>query len=201
LYLKVLFMTNIQEPIQQLNEIRNLMERSSRFISLSGLSGISAGTIALAGASLAWFKSNATQAFLITDAVVVLAVAIVSAIYFTTRRARLSGQKVWDRSAKRLLVNLFLPLAAGGLFCLILIYHNLFSLLPSASLIFYGLALINASKYTLPEIRVLGVAEVILGLSAGLFTEQGLFFWAAGFGLFHIIYGLAMYNRYEKTEK
>jgi hypothetical protein len=201
LYLKVLFMSKLKEPIQQLNEIRTLMERSSRFISLSGLSGITAGTTALAGAAAAWLTKDATPAFLFTDALIVLTVAILCGIYFTSRRAKRSGLKVWDRSARRLLINLILPLTVGGIFCLILIYHDLFMLLPSVTLIFYGLALINASKYTLPEIRILGISEILLGLAAGIFIDHGLIFWAAGFGLLHIIYGVAMYYRYEKTEK
>lgn len=194
-------MSKIKEPIQQLNEIRDLMERSSRFISLSGLSGISAGVIALAGASFAYYKSDASQAFLITDALIVLLAAVVSSIYFTVRRAAKSGMKAWDRSSKRLLINLLLPLVVGGLFCILLLYHHLFALIPSATLIFYGLALVNASKYTLGEVRILGVAEVITGLAAGWFTDQGLFLWATGFGLYHIIYGLVMYNRYEKVSQ
>jgi hypothetical protein len=200
LYLKVLFMSKIKEPIQQLNEIRNLMERSSRFISLSGLSGVIAGAAALTGASIAYFKRDATTMFLISDAVIVLVIAILSSIYLTIRRARQSGQKVWDRSARRLVINMLIPLATGGFFCLILLNHDLIQFLPSATLIFYGLALVNASKYTLPEVRILGIAEIILGLAAGLLMEHGLIFWAAGFGLLHVIYGLVMYNRYEKTE-
>jgi len=194
-------MSKIIEPIQQLNEIRNMMERSSRFISLSGLSGIIAGIAALAGASAAYYKHDATVSFLIADALIVLFIAIISSIYFTTRRAKREGLKVWDRSSRRLLINLLLPLVAGGLFCLILIYHDLFTLLPSATMIFYGLALVNASKYTLPEIRILGIAEIFAGLAAGWFLQSGLIIWAAGFGLFHIIYGLTMYNRYEITKK
>lgn len=200
MYLKVLFMTKIKEPIDQLNEIRNLMERSQRFISLSGLSGISAGLTALTGSLIAWLKKDATPSFLIADAISVLVIAFFFAYYFTNRRARKKGYRVWDRPARLLLINMLLPLLAGGLFCLILIYHDLFSLLPSATLVFYGLALVNASKYTLHEIRILGIAEIVTGLAAGWFLEFGLILWAAGFGVFHIIYGIAMYNRYEKTE-
>lgn len=41
--------------IDDLKEIRSMMEKSSRFISLSGLSGVSAGIVALAGAVMAWW--------------------------------------------------------------------------------------------------------------------------------------------------
>lgn len=211
-------MKNKREPIQQLNDIRSFMERSSRFISLSGLSGVSAGVIALIGAGIAWLyldlsysfinidtsllrENNLTYndiwQFIIADAIIVLILAITAGIFFTTRRARKKGLKVWDSTAKRLVVNLLIPLMAGGLFCIVLFYHHLVFLIAPASLIFYGLALINASKYTLHEIKILGLSEVALGLIASLLPGYGLIFWSAGFGLLHIIYGLVMYFRYE----
>lgn len=211
-------MKNKREPIQQLNDIRTFMERSSRFISLSGLSGVSAGVIALIGAGIAWLyldlsysffnidayllrENNLTYnkiwQFIIADAIIVLILAITAGIFFTTRRARKKGLKVWDSTAKRLVINLLIPLVAGGLFCIVLFYHHLVFLIAPASLIFYGLALINASKYTLHEIKILGLSEVALGLIASLFPGYGLIFWSAGFGLLHIIYGLVMYFRYE----
>ncbi len=193
-------MIKIKEPIQQLNEIRDLMERSSRFISLSGAAGIFAGSAALAGAAIAWFRDNLTTLFLVIDALIVLTLAISGAIFFTVRRAAKNNEKIWDRSARRLLINMLIPLATGGLFCLILIGNDKTNLLPSATLVFYGLALVNASKYTLPEIRILGVFEILLGLLAGWLAGYGLIIWAIGFGLLHIIYGIAMYNRYEKEK-
>jgi hypothetical protein len=221
LYLKVLFMEE-QEPIQQLNEIRNLMERSSRFMSLSGLSGVFAGIIALAGVGIAfWYldfdhryfdvnryfsemtylKFSRFRLFISLDALTVLLLALFAAVYLTTRKARRLGLKVWDSTARRMLINLFIPLAAGGIFCLILIYHHLVFLVAPATLIFYGLALLHASKYTLHEVRVLGIAEIILGLLAAFQVSYGLLFWAFGFGVMHIFYGLIMYFRYEAGKK
>ena len=218
---KVLYMEQNQEPIQQLTAIRNLMERSSRFISLSGLSGVSAGVIALLGTLMAFFylgkeepffnigsytllpaqKINQSMWFLLIDAVVVLVLALLSGIYFTTRKARKEGQKVWDHIARRMVINLLIPLMTGGLFCIILLYHRLFLLLAPATLIFYGLALLNASKYTYHEIRVLGLIEILLGLLAGWLTGYGLLFWAMGFGVMHIFYGMMMYFRHEDVKE
>jgi len=211
------------ESIQQLNEIRSLMERSSRFMSLSGLSGISAGIIALAGAGIAFFylgfdqryfdfnqhfsdmpylKTGNSGLFILLDAIIMLILALSSGIYFTTRKARKQGLKVWDHTMHRLVINLFIPLSAGGLFCLILLYHHLFLLVAPTSLIFYGLALLNAGKYTFHEIRILGISQIVLGLLASWLPGYGLLFWAAGFGVLHIIYGSMMYFRYDvKSDK
>jgi hypothetical protein len=214
-------MTQKQEPIQQLTDIRNMMERSSRFISLSGLSGVTAGIIALIGAGFAFFyldfderyfdinqyfsekyylKFSNSWIFILADALLVLAFALFAGIYFTTRNARKNGLKVWDHTAQRLVINLMIPLVAGGIFCMILFYHHLVFLVAPATLIFYGLALLNASKYTYHEIRALGICELILGLIASFLVGYGLIFWAVGFGLLHIFYGLTMYYRYEKSE-
>ncbi len=203
---------------QQLDEIRNLMERSSRFISLSGLSGISAGIIALIGALVAFFYLEFDSRYfdtdwyfaeklyrmipgklhlLLLDAAIILILALAFAIFFTTRKAKRKGLKVWTHSTRLMLYNIAVPLLTGGIFSLILISYHLIFLVAPATLIFYGLALLNASKYTLPEIQWLGISEVILGLIACVWMGYGLVFWTIGFGILHILYGAVMYYRYE----
>ncbi len=206
-----------QKYLQDLSEIKNMMHRSSRFISLSGLSGVFAGIYALAGAVIAKiilartaynyrqgydaFTETSPRTILIIQlfliALVVLILAIGTAVFLTTRKARKNGQKIWDNTSKRLLINFFTPLTAGGIFCLVLLQYGLVGLLAPAMLIFYGLALIHASKYTYGDLRSLGYTNLVLGLIATQFIGYGLYFWAAGFGLFHIIYGIWMYKKYE----
>lgn len=213
--------------IETLSEIRSMMERSSRFISLSGLSGVFAGMFALTGAIVAYYyiytnyyfmssQSYGADAyyeyatdengvanidfytFFFTDAACVLAASLAAGSFFTIRKAKKKGQTIWDATAKRLLINLLIPLITGGLFCLILLKYSLIGLVAPATLIFYGLALINASKYTLHDIAYLGGLEIILGLLATLYIGYGLLFWAIGFGVLHIVYGIVMYVKYEK---
>lgn len=199
-----------------------MMERSSRFISLSGLSGIGAGVSALLGAALVYLYLDTLpfrrmpgyyvisadyekwglgyETFFLLVMGIVLLLALFSGVYFTTRKAKRNQQPVWDALTKRLLINLFIPLAAGGLFCLALLYHGMIGLVAPATLVFYGLALINASKYTLDDIRFLGMAEVALGIVGTFFLGYGLDLWAIGFGLLHIIYGAVMYRKYERVK-
>lgn len=209
----------MNQTAQQINEIKNLMERSSRFLSLSGLSGIAAGTSALIGAAIAFFNLNYTTRYLSRDlyfiegysskmresiqflvivALAVLSVALLSAAFFTIRKTRHSNEKIWSQTTRRLLVQLFIPLAAGGIFCALLIYHHMIFLIAPCTLLFYGMALLNASKYTLREIQWLGISEIILGLLATFWLGYGLIFWAMGFGVLHIIYGIAMYIKYDR---
>jgi hypothetical protein len=206
------------DQLKTLSEIRSLMESSTRFLSLSGLSGIFAGCFGLLGAMAAYlflnlelFSSDYYQyigsgssfnipvlLFFIVDAVTVLVLALIVGTYFTSRNARKKGQPIWDITVKKLLINLSIPLLTGGLFCLVLLFHHLVYLIAPMMLIFYGLALINASKFTFTMVRYLGLSEILLGLIACFFVGYGLLFWALGFGVLHIIYGALMYNKYER---
>lgn len=200
---------------QDLAQIRNMMEKSSRFISLSGISGIGAGIIALAGAVVAYylFSTNGISYFdgkrniysqelvnqFIVLAMVILVLALATGIYFTIRKSKRNNLAVWNKTTKNLMKALFVPLATGGIFCLVLLCHGLFYLVAPATLIFYGLALINASKYTFGDIKNLGYAEIALGLISSFFVGYGLVSWAIGFGVLHIIYGIVMYRKYENS--
>lgn len=212
----------MNKEIQDLRHIRELMDRSTRFLGLSGLSGIWAGTMAIVGAWVAHAYINAfthpagdpltfnpvrgDQSYqdllevLVLDGAFVLALALAGAWWFTWRRARHTGRKMWDASSRRLLWNLAIPLLAGGIFCLALISHGLPGLVAPATLVFYGLALLNASKYTLDEIRWLGLSELALGLIASFWIGAGILFWALGFGVLHIFYGALMYLRHDRND-
>ncbi len=203
-----------KDYIKDLSEIRSIMEKSSRFISLSGLSGVMAGIYALIGAFVAShliynsydFLNNGflerevgvNLTYLVIDAVAVIILTIATGIYFTTKKAKKNNVKTWDESAKNVIINLLIPLVVGGLFVLVLYSRGFISLIAPATLIFYGLGLINASKYTFRDIRYLGFLEVALGLVASTTIGNGLLFWAIGFGVLHIIYGALMYFKYER---
>ncbi len=207
-------MTN-EKHIDDLKEIRSLMERSSRFISLSGLSGVMAGIYALIGAYFAnkHFVETTTNAdyipyffdmpyyytYYFVVAGLVLFFSLGTGIILTARRAKMKGQTIWDKVALRMLANVGFPLVVGGIFCIAMLYHKEEAMIASTMLIFYGLGLINASKYTLKDIRMLGVIEVILGILAAFFIKNGIIFWAIGFGIMHICYGIYMYIKYERN--
>lgn len=199
-----------KQPLEDLREIRSLMERSTRFISLSGLSGILAGVWALAGAFVAqtyineFYSVSMTLGYeelvqsLIIIAVVVLIGALSSAFIFTYRKAKKDNAKIWTKTSKKLLFNLSIPLLTGGIVVAILIDYHLFAFFAPFTLIFYGLACVNASHNTLTDIRYLGISVILVGLVNLLFLGYGLYFWAFGFGIMHIVYGTMMYFKYEK---
>ena len=216
MYFKVLFMSEQNQSLEALQDIRLMMQRSSRFISLSGLSGIAAGLWALLGAYFgrnfingyyqtynangeytgADFQQLKLQLFLL--AAVILGLALLSAFYFTWRRTKKTNTAIWNHTSKQLTLNMAIPLVAGGLFVLAMLQHNEWRFIAPACLVFYGLALVNGSKYTLSDIRYLGISELVLGLIATQYIGQGLWFWAVGFGVLHIIYGFIMWWKNER---
>lgn len=203
-----------QEYIRDLTEIRSMMERSAKFLSLTGWSGIMAGIYALAGAYIAWklfsfnpddviYQSTGRQVIsgnglnLILLALVILVLAIGTAIFLSYRKSKRNGERLWNSAGRRLVINMAIPLGTGGLFILILLLKGLAGLIVPVTLIFYGLALLNASKFTYEEVKYLGIIEIILGLAASYFVGYGLLLWAIGFGVMHIIYGIFMHLKYE----
>jgi len=193
-----------QDYLKDISEIKNLMNRSSRFISLSGLSGIFAGLYALIGAAVAyWLVINSGREYLILDGKVfrlimldlflIALLSVGTAIFLTTKKARKEGVKMWDSSTRRLLINFLIPLVAGGIYILIILNQSKYGQTGALMLLFYGLALINASKYTVGNIRYLGLAQVVLGLICAVYPGYGFWLWVLGFGVMHIIYGTMMY--------
>ncbi|HEU0111258.1 MAG TPA: hypothetical protein VFQ73_10300 [Flavisolibacter sp.] len=208
-------MSEQNQHLDALNDIRKMMQRSSRFISLSGLSGIAAGSWALIGAWFAYdwiyeyyaryndqgythFAFQKLKLSLFALAAVVLAASLLSAFYFTWRRAGKNKMPLWDHTSKMLILNMLIPLVTGGIFIITMLQYNEWRFITPACLIFYGLALVNGSKYTLSEIRYLGLFEIVLGLISTQFPGYALYFWAMGFGILHIIYGFVMWWKYER---
>lgn len=207
----------MNEHLENLKEIRTLMERSSKFLSLSGLSGISAGVVALIGAFLIYIKKleitgnnnpkgifeaanldGDFKLYVFQVACFTLLGALLGGIYFTIKKAKKSNVQIWNNLSKKLLINLSIPLISGAIFSVALVQQNNMWMAAASTLIFYGLALIFASNYTVRDVFSLGLCEITLGLFSIFFTGYTFLFWVIGFGLLHILYGGFMYFKYDK---
>ena len=212
-------MDNKKQYLDSINEIRSIMERSSKFLSLSGLSGIAAGITATIAGAIVYFTPNfgiselssdlAFDTILPTHRIInylllglaTFCIAITLAFLFTQRNAKSKSLPIWDKTTKSLSIELALPLTVGGLFVLIqLFYYKIIVLAAPTMLIFYGLALFSASKYTVSDTRWLGIAEILLGIIALIYFGYGLLYWIIGFGLFHIVYGTILYIKYDRKK-
>lgn len=195
---------NNQEALNTLNDIRKMMEKSSRFLSLNGTSAIVIGLYACIAACIAYYTLGSNDRLFMLEvntplrlrlllifAIILILLSIVTVVGMCRRTARQNNRQLQlDRTARRLLWNFFLPLVVGGILCLSLIWQQHYGLTSSIMLIFYGISLINASNYTYSNTRYLGYAELILGLTDSFIDGYALLFWVVGFGVFHIIYGL-----------
>ena len=208
-------MKDVDSGLRDIAEIRSIMERSTKFLSLSGFAGIGAGAIALVGAWAAWEMFTAdgivlnydatvadlqpdTRISLVLLGVVVLALALVIAWFFSRRLIRRHAEPVNGTVMRQLVLSFAVPILVGAILTLLLFYHGpLWPVVPSM-LLFYGLGLFSAGSFTFGEVRTLGMIEILLGLAAALLPEFGLYFWAAGFGVFHIVYGLLFFRKYHQ---
>ncbi len=208
-----------QEQIDSIKAIRSMMERSSRFLSLSGLSGVIVGILAIVGVIVAYAflglslnqpgyyhklvnadgsLNTSVFQFLFSELILLLLIALSIAIFLSMRKANAKAIPIWDATAKRLVMNMAVPLLTGAMFCIVLLHHGYINLIIPSTILFYGLAMYNASNYTLHDIRSLGLMNIGLGLLAAYFVDYALLFWGLGFGVLHIVYGLYIYFKYEK---
>ena len=207
-------MSDKQNQLETLQEIRALMERSSRFLSLSGKAGIFIGTYALlcvmgvyiyldipilsGGYYHVVSQNPEIQVILVFGFILVLLSSLLTGFVWARIKAKRLSLSLWDTTAKRFLIHFFTPLMVGGVVCILFLFRQQIDLLLPFTLIFYGLALVNASKYTVEDILYLGFIEVIIGLGALFFIEQALLLWGLGFGVLHLVYGAKIYQKYEK---
>ena len=203
-----------KDYLKDIQDIKQMMNQSSRFISLSGLSGVLAGIYCLIGAYFAYntiyFDTSTLGGYknliisetavirLFVIAIIVIIISLITGIILSIRKASKTDEKVWNIASKRLLINFLIPLATGGFFIVFLIEKEILGLIAPLTLIFYGLGCVNASKYTLGDVRYLGITMIILGLLSTWFLGYGLLFWALGFGVCHILYGSIMHFKYDR---
>lgn len=197
-----------KDYLKDISEIKTLMERSSRFISLSGLSGILAGVYALIGAGYAyWLVETSRPGYLtldgkvfkyvLIDLIIVITLITLTGILLTTRKAKKENRPIWDSSSRRLVINFLIPVLTGIFYSIIILKQQKYGQTGALMLIFYGLGLVNASKYTLSNIKYLGYSEIILGLICVYYPGYGFWLWTIGFGFLHIIYGTYMHLKYD----
>lgn len=201
--------------LADLQAIRSMMQRSSKFVSLSGWSGVMAGIygllaayltqqhlgfdpVALEAAEVKGLEAYAALRGMMLLAALLLLLSLGTAAWMARKKAQKLGETVWNAASRRLLTDLAVPLFTGGFLLLGLAWGGYHSLLLPASLLFYGITLYQAGPITYAALRILGLLNIALGFFALLLPENAIWFWAAGFGLLHIVYGLFIHFRYEK---
>lgn len=211
-------MSRVDTSLDALQDIRRIMNSSTRFLTLSGWSGIFAGCISLVAAIIAmnWLDGWVVKVndpvegfpsirydFRLLERLVILALltfilALVAAFLFTWKKANKEKKNLWNPAAQKMVFSLFLPVVAGGIFVIGLLFNGAWQMIVPACLVFYGLGLVSASRYTFTDVKYMGMANIILGAVSMFYPGYGLYFWALGFGVFHIIYGVMMFKKDEQ---
>lgn len=204
------------DVLKDLSHIRSLMEKSTKFISISGLSGILAGVYTLIAVAFVGWRlkipwlvfgdsSHAQMLFLdfsdplstmvITGALLLL-ISLATGVYLALKKAEKTGQAAWNPASRVLLLSVAAPLLTGGAVAILSLIQGYYHVLAPCFLIFYGLALYSGSHFSFKELRVLGGLQIILGLLAYGYMPFGLLFFALGFGVLHILYGAIIIKKY-----
>lgn len=207
-------MKELQDYEKDLISIRAIMERSVKFLSLSGLSGVLSGIYALIGSAIVYsilyypyfpidFHFHYADERTIVDQLLIVAASVLilslsTGYFLSMRKAKKLNTTIWNTASKQLFIDLMIPLASGGLLIVILLVQGYYGIVAPASLVFYGLALQQGSRSTYTEVKYLGLTEIVLGLTCAALPGYGLIFWAIGFGVMHIVYGSVMYFRHER---
>lgn len=198
--------------LEDLKEIKDMMSKSSQFLSLSGLSGVLAGIYALIGGwkadtMIADFITgsvyseelvDALEIKLIIIALSIIALSILSGLLLSYLKSKKLGVQLWNETSKRLIINFSIPLITGGILIFILLIRQFYDFMIPTMLLFYGMGCINASKYTLGDVKYLGITITIIGLLSAYFYKYSVELWMLGFGFCHIFYGGMMWFKYDR---
>jgi len=204
------FKMNNKNYLEDISQIKNLMAESSKFLVFTtGLSGLFSGLFAIAGITYIYFlaegKVNDIQE-LVTNYKSTIAIVLVVTLAFSTlitflltkRNAKSNGQNPWNPIAKKMVFNFYSVGILGGIYVLILFFQEKYEFIVELMLIFYGMALLNGSKYTFDQVKFLAYIQIALGLICSLYPTHDFWFWIVGFGFVNLIYGGIMYFGYGK---
>jgi hypothetical protein len=181
--------------IDNLHFIRETMERASSFTAVPGWGGVAMGASALVAAGVSRLARTPEEWLGIWLAEAFLAAAI--GIWAIAAKARRSGVPLFAGPARRFLLTLSPPLAAGALATLALSRSGAMAVLPGLWLLFYGTAIVTGGAFAVRIVPVMGVGFMVLG-GIALFCPPswGTAFLAAGFGGLHIAFGILIARRY-----
>ncbi len=186
-----------REAEENLRVIRQLMERSTKYSTFSGFSGILAGAASITGCLVTRSLSQTDPAafrvaFLVTWSLVIL-FAIGADYLLTKRRAARVGKRVLSRLGKQMFLASAPGLGTGALLTLYFLRHNLLGDIYPVWMLCYGIAVCAVGLFSQREVSYLGAAFLLAGAATLLFCPTfGLPMMAVTFGAFHILYGIAV---------
>ncbi len=184
-----------ERAIQNLQYIRETMERAGAFTAVPGWGGILMGVSALMTALISgrlpsrdlWFASWIGEAGL----------ALAIGGWAMVQKAKAAKSTLFYGAGRKFALNLFPAMIAGGVLTIVLYRQQLFGIMPGVWLLLYGVSVVTGGAFSVKIVPLMGISFMVLGTVALLSPfELANWFMAAGFGLLHIVFGIVIARRY-----
>lgn len=181
--------------LRNLERIRALMERATRYSHLSGWSAIVAGGLAMAGAVLCWkLRVNFNHPFCATPLAAiwgsVLVLALGQHVAFTVASARRRGEPAWTHLTRQVVISMLPSFFVGAAITGYGLQTGQLDLLPPIWMLAYGMSLLALGLFAGPKIQGVGILFLLLGAATlWWFQEYGLRMMLVSFGGLHVLLG------------
>ena len=184
-----------ERAMDNLQYIRETMERATAFTAISGWGLVAIGITALAAAFISTQQKSfkAWLAIWLAEAVIALLVAGWS----MDRKARAAKMPLLSGPGRKVAFSLSPPIFAGGILTAVLYRTGLTNAIPGLWLLLYGTGVITGGMFSVSAVPIMGLCFMALGAVAFL-APSGFADWfmAAGFGGLHIVFGVIIARRY-----
>ena len=181
--------------MDNLQYIRETMERASAFTGVPGWGQVAIGVTALASSFFAAQQKSFTNWLAIWCAEAVVALLIAG--WSMDRKARAAKMPLLSGPGRKVAFSLSPPLFAGGLITVVLYRAGLTNAIPGLWLLLYGTGVVTGGMFSVSAVPIMGLC--FMGLGAAAFLAPAGFanwFMAAGFGGLHIVFGVIIARRY-----
>lgn len=181
--------------MDNLQFIRETMERATAFTAISGWGLVAIGVTALATGFVAGQQKSFKNWLTIWLAEALVALLIAG--WSMDRKARATKTPLLSGPGRKVAFSLSPPLLAGAILSLVLYRNGSTNAIPGLWLLLYGTGVVTGGMFSVSVVPMMGLGFMALG-AATLFApaEFANWFMAAGFGGLHIVFGVIIARRY-----
>ncbi len=181
--------------LDNLEFIRETMERSGQFTAVPGYGGILMGVTAVAAAFIAnsqIYLRDSLMTWLI-EAVLAFSIGLLA----MWQKSKIAGTSLMSAPAKKFAMSFAPPLIVGVAIILGVWRSGDYYVMPPICMLCYGAAVVCGGAFSARVVPVMGWCFMALGAVSFLLpTNYGNLMMAASFGLLHVVFGAIIARRY-----
>lgn len=181
--------------LDNLQFIRETMERSAVFTSVPGYGGILMGATAVAAAYIASSQATVRDWLIVwlTEAVLAFFIGLLA----MWQKTKLSKTSILSTPAKKLVMNSLPPMLCGVFITLGLWRFGHFEAMIPVWILCYGAAVVCGGAFSVKPVPLMGWLFMAVG-AAAFFLPAGFGNWmmAISFGALHIVFGFIIGRRF-----